>query len=314
MKKLLHENKHHLRLILYVVVFVVCFALVIALLSGYGGGIKQKGTTLLPSLQNVNSVNFGLAVEEDQSSYLVGEEISILVNGSSNGAEITGYDVLFGFDPAAVEIVDVVSVREPMDIYPHQNPDYVSITGVKRITDESQVIFDNEDLVMVVVTLKKPGQTTFTIMPQNGNERSKMVNMNIDNIKKPILTNTHWKYLTISEGVVRTGQLWILKAVSSILAIFPVAFLISFIVGLVQVVGGALINRRSKYAYLPGVKYVTGSLLLGVINVYTIVVYVYVFYTASVDIALIAFLVSLSVIPKFLIDRLLLLKNHQNTK
>ncbi len=177
MYKLIYKNRQHFSIILYIVVFVVCFALMFALLGSRKTGLFTKGDEV-KSFSPENVASMTLVDEGGKQSYQVGDQVVLKLKANSLGAEITGYDALFSYDPNALEVVSVSSVKETVDIYPHPNADYVSVTGVKRITESSQLIFHNDDLVSFVVRVKKPGVTMVSLVAQKGNERTKMVDTN----------------------------------------------------------------------------------------------------------------------------------------
>ncbi len=173
MYKLIQKNRQHFSIILYIVVFIVCFALIFALMSGRKSLPFIKGSETPANMTDTPWMT--LSVDESKPYYQVGDQIVVKLKADSLGAEITGYDSLISFDPTATEIVSVSSVKEMVDIYPHSNKDYISVTGVKRITESSQLIFHDDELISLVIKTKKPGNASISILPQKGNERTKMV-------------------------------------------------------------------------------------------------------------------------------------------
>jgi drug/metabolite transporter (DMT)-like permease len=118
----------------------------------------------------------------------------------------------------------------------------------------------------------------------------------------PILKDTPWSFFATSEGFLKTLQMSMFKIIGSFFSL-PFFFFTTFIIGLIQIIGGLIINLRSRYEVFPRKKYIFGSILLGFIAVYTAIVPMYIFSISQADIALIAFIVSLILIPKSLFDK-----------
>jgi hypothetical protein len=131
-----------------------------------------------------------------------------------------------------------------------------------------------------------------------------MLQNNNKNPRRPIFQNFHWSSFAVSEGIFKTVHMWIFKIIGSTFAA-PLFFVSTFVVGVIQIVGGLLVNLRSRYEIFPKTKYIIGSLLLGVIAVYTAVVPMYIFSISGASLALIAFIISLILIPKALFDKVL---------
>lgn len=161
---------------IYIVVFIVCFAIAVALLSGsrLTGSNKPSDNDL--AMQMEYGASFGLSA--DKASYSPGEEIVVTLTGDTKGTEITGYDALVQYDPEYLEVVRSTSSHDFIDVYPHTNDDYVSLTGVKRITETGKVIFDGSDVATIVFTAKKSGVTALSVLSEVGREKSKVVDMN----------------------------------------------------------------------------------------------------------------------------------------
>jgi hypothetical protein len=125
------------------------------------------------------------------------------------------------------------------------------------------------------------------------------------NPRRPIFQNAHWSFFAISDGLFKTVHMWLFKIIGSLLISLPLFFISTFIVGIIQIIGGLSANLRSRYEVFPRPRYIIGSLLLGVTALYTAIIPMYIFSVSDADIALIAFIISIILIPKALLDKFL---------
>lgn len=178
MKKALEYYMPHFKIVLYIVVFIVCFGLALLLFSI---GTRNKITLPVGNMQNyqagmVNSAAWmKISKVGNMSSYSVGQDIELIVHADSDNNPITGYDVLFLYDPASLSVVKVSSADETFDVFTFNNANYASVTGTKKLSINSQATFANSPLLSITVRAKKAGMTPVVIAPQLGPERTKMV-------------------------------------------------------------------------------------------------------------------------------------------
>lgn len=168
----------HFKIILYIVVFVVCFGLALLIFtSGSNKGLQlplgNKNTA--QTSQTPTTGWMTLATSMHNAKYTVGEDIELTVHADSSNKPVTGYDMLFLYDPASISVVRVNSVDPTFDIFTFNNPNYVSITGTKKLSISSQAAFMNTPIVTITVRAKKAGTTPLVIAPQIGPEKTKMV-------------------------------------------------------------------------------------------------------------------------------------------
>ncbi len=176
MKKLFSYYQPHFKIIIYIVVFIVCFGLAILLFSS---GSQKKAT--LPGLsgQNVQispDASDGLMLlSSKQVNYRVGQEFEITVSADSSGRMVNGYDLLFLYDPAVISVVRVDSVDPTFDVFTFNNPNFVSVTGTKKLLVSAETAFTNTRILTITLRGNKAGVSPVVIAPQLGREKTKMV-------------------------------------------------------------------------------------------------------------------------------------------
>ena len=126
---------------------------------------------------------------------------------------------------------------------------------------------------------------------------------NNTSLKTPAFQGVPWSLFAFSEGILKTLQLWLLWVISLVVSVFPIVFIAVFVVGIIQIVGGLIINLRSRYEIFPGTRYIMGSLLLGIVSVYMIILPIYIFSLQHTDFSLLAFVIALAIIPGVLLEK-----------
>lgn len=178
MKKAIQYYMPHFKIVLYIVVFIVCFGLALLLFSI---GTRNKITLPVGNMQNyqAGTVNTATWMKMSKvgtmSSYSVGQDIELIVHADSDINPIAGYDLLFLYDPASLSVVKVSSADETFDVFTFNNSNYASVTGTKKLSINSQSPLTNSKLLSITVRAKKAGMTSVSIAPKLGPERTKMV-------------------------------------------------------------------------------------------------------------------------------------------
>lgn len=177
MKKALEYYMPHFKIILYIVVFVVCFGLALLLFSI---GSRKRINLPLANRQNTQPASIETQgsmklMPADKTTFSVGQDITLTVNADSMNNPVAGYDLLFLYDPASIAVVKVTSVDPTFDVFTFNNPNYVSVTGTKKLSISSQLPFINSSILLITIRGKKAGMTPVVIAPQLGPEQTKMV-------------------------------------------------------------------------------------------------------------------------------------------
>jgi 3-deoxy-manno-octulosonate cytidylyltransferase (CMP-KDO synthetase) len=112
-----------------------------------------------------------------------------------------------------------------------------------------------------------------------------------------ILGNTPWTALSATEGLLLAFELSLIKIIalfflSPVLSIFTI-----LILGVVKIIGSVLITLRSGFAFFPNQKAVLGSMLVGLVYSYMVLVPLYVFSQINFPITLFALMIFLGIVP-----------------
>jgi septal ring-binding cell division protein DamX len=117
-----------------------------------------------------------LETEGGGTTLPVGEEGNIILTAFSAGENIDGYDIMLGFDPEKVEIVEVTSLLDTHDMFETIRSDYVSATAIKPPDIEQETVFDETALVQYTIRALEPGETEISILPTKSVETTQLTN------------------------------------------------------------------------------------------------------------------------------------------
>lgn len=121
-----------------------------------------------------------LKVQVDESlEPVVGAPLAVTLTGNSQGADISGYDILFGYDPAIIEVVSVESLHPDFQIFTFDKDTHTTITGVKNLQQTATTVFQGEELLRITVQPKEKVNTPLTVYTERGNERTQFVDSNV---------------------------------------------------------------------------------------------------------------------------------------
>ena len=110
----------------------------------------------------------------------VGQEVTILVQAFSGERDVTGYDVLFGVDPAQFEVVSIVSELPDFKIQSFNRQTYHSVTGIKDLQAKGKTLFNGNAILKLVVKPLKAGQGVVSIMSTKGMEKTQFVDSEVE--------------------------------------------------------------------------------------------------------------------------------------
>lgn len=176
MKNFIHQNLSHIKIILYIVVFIVCFGLAMSLLSinsflPVNNKVSSQGQNALMAMSGT-----WMKLTTESTNVAVGDEVVFTIMADSDSVDINGFDVLFEYDPNQLQIEKVNSLIPYFDIYTFENPTYLSITGTKKLSAETTAVIENSALITVIARAKQAGAAQVRILPGMKMEKTKMVN------------------------------------------------------------------------------------------------------------------------------------------
>jgi hypothetical protein len=117
-----------------------------------------------------------LETEGGGTTLPVGQEGNIILTAFSAGENIDGYDIMLGFDPEKVEIVEVTSLLDTHDMFETIRSDYVSATAIKPPDIEQETVFDETPLVQYTIRALEAGETEIRILPTKSVETTQLTN------------------------------------------------------------------------------------------------------------------------------------------
>lgn len=102
------------------------------------------------------------------------KEFVLVVDASSEGKNIVGYDIILSFDKSAFTYVRTISSMPDFNVFSYERPTYISLSAIKSLQNNKIVSWNNQPLVEMVFVPKKTGTFVFTLSPE-GKETSKLV-------------------------------------------------------------------------------------------------------------------------------------------
>jgi hypothetical protein len=184
------SSKSRIMLVVGIVVLVIIGgALVTVMKSGKNSaqgstsaGLPEGGTRVIPTI-DVSKPAVVISPVEAKQGYSVGQEFSVKINGNSQGADIAGYDLLFGYNPEAYDILEVKSLIPSFQIFstPRPKESYLSVTGIKLLSAKGVTAFSpDKPMLEVKIRGKKPGKFYLDVLPTKGKETSKFVDSKVN--------------------------------------------------------------------------------------------------------------------------------------
>lgn len=123
-----------------------------------------------------------LDTENGGTSIPVGEEGNIILTASSAGANISGYDIMLGYDSDKIEIIDVTSLQDTFQTVDHVHNKYVSVTGLKPPKVTKTTVFDDTPLLQYTIRAKEAGETEIRILSTKSVEKTQFAEETDDSV------------------------------------------------------------------------------------------------------------------------------------
>ncbi len=120
-----------------------------------------------------------LEVTAESTKGKVNENMTLVINGFSEGKDVNGYDILFAVNSQEFEIISAESVLPTFQIFKFTKDDHVTFTAMKSMNAKDKTVLNNTPVLKIVVKPKKRGKINFSIMPFAGKEKTKFVDSNI---------------------------------------------------------------------------------------------------------------------------------------
>jgi len=110
----------------------------------------------------------------------VGQEIMISVQGFTGQRDVTGYDVLFGIDPAQFEVVSITSELPDFKVQSFNRDTYHSVTGIKDLQSKDKTLLSGNSILKLIIKPLKAGQGVVSIMSTKGMEKTQFVDSEVE--------------------------------------------------------------------------------------------------------------------------------------
>lgn len=143
------------------------------------GGVGNTGSPNT-MVRNEGGTSVEIIPVTQKASYAVNENITLKVKGSSNGRDITGFDILVMFDKSVFDVVSTASLADGFTIFANNSRDHLTVTGIKDIGKQEDTVFNGNDLIQVVLKPKTSGTFKVEILENSGKEKTQLVDRDVN--------------------------------------------------------------------------------------------------------------------------------------
>lgn len=123
--------------------------------------------------------------------------------------------------------------------------------------------------------------------------------------EKSIFENIHWGVFVFVASFFWVLYITLMSILGNYTSSFSLFFVVMLIIGLVQIGVGIIFTIRSGFEIIPKIRPIIGSLLLGILNAYTIGILLYLFSFHNIEIFTISFFIALSLFSQVFMERIL---------
>lgn len=116
-----------------------------------------------------------LILSKEFETTKVNNNFVVTVSADSNQKNIVGYDLILFYDPLATEFVKVESLLPNFQIYSYKHENYIVITAVKSLQNQSSSAFSDSKILSFTFLGKKIGTNSLSLRNSYGNETTKLV-------------------------------------------------------------------------------------------------------------------------------------------
>lgn len=136
--------------------------------------LKQENIVIPTSTPTSGSLSIN-----GEETYPIADNVSITVSANSNGENIVGYDVVLFYDHSAFEFVEAASSLADFTIYPKDYGNYLFLTSVKSVGNQSMTILGTGMSETTIANLtfkpKKIGRYNFSLRQSAEKEKTNLV-------------------------------------------------------------------------------------------------------------------------------------------
>lgn len=115
-----------------------------------------------------------MQTKDGQLRYQLGRPVSVIIQASSEGKHIVGYDAILKYDNAGFTYESSKSLSSDFQLYSYDRKTYIAFSGIRALQSKALDSWASYQLLEVVMTPKKKGSYVFELSPV-GREVSKLV-------------------------------------------------------------------------------------------------------------------------------------------
>ena len=142
------KNKTFLILIIIFFVVFVGTGVFLAIVNNRQENKNANGAANTVNLSPTpRAVTGAMTLSSDETSFSKNSQVKLSVSADSAGKNIVGYDLLISYDPLALNFVGVASNLANFKIYSYQRKNYIALTSLKTVSDNTPTVFSNTKLL-----------------------------------------------------------------------------------------------------------------------------------------------------------------------
>jgi hypothetical protein len=141
---------------------------------------QKKVITVKPSpvIKPLTIGSLILQASDKKTVRPVNKVFDLVLNASSEGHNVVGYDLVMKYDGTAFTLIDYSSLLSNFKIYTFNKENYFITTGLKELNDTSVSPFKSTPILKFVFQAKQKGRYSFVIEPFLGKDKTQMVDDN----------------------------------------------------------------------------------------------------------------------------------------
>lgn len=133
--------------------------------------IKEEKMIIPTETPTVGSLLLSKGFESAKNN----DNFTVTVLANSGQKNIVGYDLILYYDPLAVKFVEAKSLLPDFQIYSYDRGNYIVVTAVKGLQNQSQSVFSENKILTFTFIAKKTGKNSLSLRNNLGGEKTKLV-------------------------------------------------------------------------------------------------------------------------------------------
>ncbi|CAN5242598.1 hypothetical protein BH09PAT2_BH09PAT2_07820 [soil metagenome] len=122
----------------------------------------------------------------DGTKLAVGETKTLYIKGTTGDRDVTGYDMLIAYDTSKIEVQSITSALTDYQIFKFDRGNHTTVTGIKNFQKREPIMFNNVNILQVVVKAKQQGKTVVSLHKNDGQEKTQIVDSEVKVIEPQI--------------------------------------------------------------------------------------------------------------------------------